>query len=1023
MDCKIKVKDPALANVLGADEFDGFSAFETALPVGTELLVSDRAGHFVVRFRKYSFSGGSLKLLYDSDQGRGEVRPDEIIGRATPDVLRANEDGLDDISRAKLVVLPGDAPPTDIPSQTEAVVYDPEASKIKMEQFESTTGQDVKSEEEGTLDERPSTLAKMALRQAIAESPYRYRYFIVKDSPDYYNDPGIEPTGEVLLVVHSAAYESLQAELGRTPTQEELKEVAVKIQGNTISGEGPIYTLPLEGTTGGGASFFERNHDERVVIYADKYGVSIAEAEQHFRDGYERMAQARERATTAPVEVRVKSVSQGSPVNHPMDTDNFVKKHKLTGVTYSTATNKSKVVGRVYLSGQTPDGTTVEMLTVPKGVIGMYGLDFIWETYINAINPDFLGSIFGTNRRQRGPYMSNGVLMFQGTAIENVDSLAAALSESDWPMLTNKVNPDGVSVMFTDGEFVTVPNTEFIAAHTETDGDLWKHKGKPVPYLANRYLYLNIGTPAPVEVVRTSGEQLQRATAGLFEDPKEYDRVSISTEPEDIAVKVMLPHLFSKAFLGSQSYPRLRKREKIGVKQEGALTISYPVGGRYFGSKSVAKRKIRDVLVAYVGAGVKLPFPSNGDVFAEFDAYIQNKVDAAIKEGIDLETFETQANGLYTHFSNEFVAQLETGILSVKGDTTGNFGEVTLSYWQQQQEGSSFSEYYTDQPVTPTPVARVMRSKERYITLDAFRTLSRSNGTWTEAQEKSYQKQVKDLNEGQEPKDAPIQVTLAYSGPSNVRLDGNGSVASFEQTDTGPQVYTVVGPGSELGRQMLSEGYDVASPDFGTTAALPWFYVPAQAVENERDRFLQSLEPIPVRAIPSTEVYEYAVLTLGKNFAQKLFSSGQAFTFADINSFREDIGKPFSFTKFLPKRDLAVSKNSSEKILEGTKTITLRNSEARYANKSGLVEIEGEVFDFQEIGNMGFEKALAVTVMTQQEFAKAFFGEDKGIDSVFDEGVRAFFEGSGTRRVYTIKKLGATVDPRKRKSKKKPIPC
>jgi hypothetical protein len=264
-------------------------------------------------------------------------------------------------------------------------------------------------------------------------------------------------------------------------------------------------------------------------------------------------------------------------------------------------------------------------------------------------------------------------------------------------------------------------------------------------------------------------------------------------------------------------------------------------------------------------------------------------------------------------------------------------------------------------------------------------------------------------------------VKLAYSGPTGVNFDESTEIDSYQQAQVEEKTYQVVGSDSEIGRQMLSEGFEIASPDFQGTASLPHFYSPSDV--NTEDRLLQSLENQPVRAITPSEEYNYAVMLLGKNFAQKLFSTGQPVTFADIERHRADLGKPFSFTKFLPKRDLAVSKNSSDKILEGTKTITLRNADARYANKSGLVELEGEIFDFQEIGNLDFKQALQATGMTQQEFAKAFLGEDTGIESIFEESVKAFFDGNGSRRVYTITKLGEPIDPRKRKSKKKPIPC
>ena len=1245
--CKLVIKDKSLSNVLGASEFDSYSDFESALPVGTEILVSDNNGHFITKFRKFSFtSDGKLEVLYDSPRGAAPIN--EVLGKVTTSLLNQYASALDISAKTRLVDIPSDTPPT-TPEQQSQPIYDPNLSMVKMEQFESTTGQDVKSEVTGTLDERDSTVAKMSLRQAVANAPNKFRFFVVKDTTDYFNEEGVEATGEVLLTVHAAAYESLKAELGRELTQEELNTVAVRMDGERIVAEGTIYSLPLEGTLNGESQFFERNHQERLEAYADKYGTSIAAAEAHFRAGEERLKSARLRARENPVEVGLQSVSMGSFTNEPLTTDEFVSRNKLSGVSFFKNTLPGKVLGRIYLRATTATGQVIEMLTVPKGVKEMYGAEFVWDTYESGVSPEFISSLFGNNYRPKGPYLKNGVLHVQSRPVGSIDEFVSALGQSDWPLLSNKVGA-GMSTLWDGSAFVEVPNQAFIEAHVETDGNLWTHKGKPVAYPANRYLYLNVSGDKPVERVTSSTENLDKAAQDLFRDPREYDRISVSNAPEDVAIRLMLPQFFSPAFLMSQSYPRLRKRLRFGPKQQGALSISYPVGGRYFGSKAVARRKMMEIVKSYADSGAKMPIQNTGGVFAAFENYINEKITQAQKDGIELGTFEPEVNALYTHFVNEFVAEVESGILFGNlSETHGISPEISPSYWQSQTEATSQSTSYTDLPETPTPIFRALNteltpssvqtsvpssekasenmvqftgdnvtpelpnkiggsgmktlasvvSKDKYrpnlmgvfhdggkmvatdgfelvvltggdpvqsgklidpksgrvidakpvnyeavipehekssveipildllgvfngvstetkskdadyldavdvsfggeiitmkpsgvvkllsvfrangsktitieygsatkavifksdngnfglsmpvflndrssvrliegsieipipstsnktaaggivgnfITLDAYRTLSKANGSWTSAQEEEYQEHIAAPN-----KVVNKKVSLAYAGPVNTIIDSEGTVQSFEVQESPVREFTVVGSDSELGRQMLSEGYSVATSE-GKTLYAPYFFTPSPPAQQ--DAFLQSLEDGAIGEVERTPVYEYAENLLGKNFAQRLFSSGQPYTFADIEAFRADLGKPFSFTRLNARKDFAITPRSEAKIVSGDKTLTLRDSNTAYSNRSGLVEIDGEVFDIQELGDLDLKQALGATGMTQQEFAKAFLGDDTGIESIREEGVRAFFDGIGKRRVFTISKLGTPVNPRRRKSKKS-LPC
>jgi len=1359
MQCKIKVTNPSLAKVLGNDEFESFEAFKTAINPGEELLVHDPNGHFIATFQKFSFPGGKLKVHYRDSTGNGQSSIDEILGKATIELLQENSGNLDTLAQARILQLPQDVPPTNRQEQLEAI-YDPSDSSIKFLQFESTTGQDVANDFEGALDGKPSTLAKMELKQKIADAPHLYRYFIVKDNADYFNEEGIEPTGEVLLVVYAEPVTSEQARLGRALTQGELKRYAVKVQGSDN-----IYTLPLESDR-----FFDRNHDERVAIYADKFDVSIEEADRHFIDGAKRMREARMRAANQPVEVRVNSVSQGSyAIGETVSIQQLARKNGLRPETivFRVSTKKSEVTGRVYAEWN--DGSRkFSMLTVPKSIRSMYGTQFIWDTYQEKSLEGlaFLESLFGTNTRQRGPYLKNNVLMFKGQEIRSFDELNTALDAGDWPMLTNKVRA-GISTLYRNGEFITVPNGEFIESHVDADGNFWIHNGIPVPYTANRYLYLKIPDDTVGQRIVTPLHHQGRILGNLFLDPAEYDRISVSDDPRDVAYKLANPVFFTKQFKASESYVRLRKRGRVNIESSplSTTTISYPVGGKYFGSKSVVTRRIPSLLQRYIDAGVPTPFQN----IAEFNAYVNAQVEEATKQGIELGDVGTTFNQMFTHFANQAIADVERKILFGQLGAVGNYADGTLEYWNAQPATASASEYFTNQRRIPLPTLVHRKSDgPALMTIDAYRDITMAMGVWTSANETEYQSLVERLNEGNTSltpfsslPDVPLQknttmqkvqphtfipakapgkkgkyrkatgtgigslvhivdtdelrpartfvqvnpeqfvalsshhlvvvkrtqtddevlqevtenlekslkthkayknlsdeekaqlkarrlglvqdgingalihpsswdiatefsfpdwqvvvpnnvfetsaipvdqflnelssltshpeltdrapvckvsvnghtvyieaesmfsvvsalkangastITLSfnYKNPSatavvvnsdngnfgldmpvfmeveykdglasfefNISINNekayayikelsqpsvgekmfseliNGanneedkqyyadelqkakrvrevklneflsatnipateaasenaireektvkvSYAGFEtvKTEDGETVasapveftveFKVVGPDSEEGRRMLNEGVDIESPHLGTIATIPSFYIHSEdQAGNTKEVFLNSLETVTLKSIPESDIYEYAITHLGRNFAHRLFSTGQTFIRDDIDGFRADIGGDHSFTRYMAKKDFAVSNKSAGLIASGAKTITLRKSEADYLNKSGLLEIDGDVFDVQELGNLTFEQALGLTRMTQQEFVKAFMGEDVGVEAVFDEGVRDFLSGKGTRRVYTIRKLGDPLYPskQKRKSTKKPIPC
>lgn len=1117
MACRLKITNPALKRALGYPEssevsFDTYTAFTSHVKVGTELLVSDKHGDFIARFRGLTFSlSDSLGVSYDSEFGRGTTAIEDVKGHVTDELLRANIQTLNALSRARIIdPVPTTVEVVDDPSDaagnsgtSNTVDYDEDNSKIKIEQYESTTGQDVKSERDGTLDERPSTLAKMVLREAVAQNPNKYEFFIVADSPSYFIEEGASPTGEVLLVVHAAAHKSLTAELGRPLTQTELEQVAVRINNNVISAEGEIYTLPLEGSLQEGAdTFFNRNHDDRVAAYATKYDTTLDEADEHFRAGQRNLRAARSRARTAPVPVKVTSVSMGSTTGEPMSVRDFEDKYDVVDVTFEKNLNRAGVVGRVYLYG-TSNGKPVRMLLVPVNLVDKYGFDNLWakastNPVDNPVDWQFLESIFGTNRRKAGPYVRKGVLMSKGVPITTEEQFREALNDNNWPALSDKVK-EGTSVL-DNGK--TVSNQDFIREHTKTDGGLWTHRGLPVPYAANRYFYIDISQPTKAsERVSDQKDSVARAANALFADPQEYFRIAASQEAPDMAIKAMLPRLFTTQFELSESFKRLVAGQKaINQSNTETYAVNTPVGARYFGSKSVSSRKLKPLLVNYLkgdlfrlravkradqkrGTESTASFPSTGlflpaetrsgldflifynisdeeinriaeelseGLFTAFKNYVDKQVVLEMErlksDGITdvndlgIPTKESLAQTLFTVYANQYVAQTETEIMYGEGDSLFGVSPETLpEYWNSQKEGPSITEALTGTPYTPNTGVRSLQGNKGYMTLDTYRTWSLAAGTWTEEQEAAYQNEVKFASGASLSATSLMGETvikLSYSGPMNTAMRSGAQeedfVPGFVEITEFDQEFTVLIPSKVMGtgsdeeqihRQLLEANAQITL-ERETRLQLTYFVQVREKSTNTVEDELRQLESVQpdVNEFLNTEIYQYAEAVLGKSFASRLFSTGKTLTFADIDGYAAQVGNAnFTFTKYSTPKEFAISPKSAALIAEGKKTLTLRQRGEDYsgANRSGLVEIDGEVFDIQELGEMNLEQALKATRMTAQQFAQAFMGESGSIEDIFIPDVKAFFEGSSKRRVYTIKPVGKpkkTAKPRGKKA-------
>jgi hypothetical protein len=110
-------------------------------------------------------------------------------------------------------------------------------------------------------------------------------------------------------------------------------------------------------------------------------------------------------------------------------------------------------------------------------------------------------------------------------------------------------------------------------------------------------------------------------------------------------------------------------------------------------------------------------------------------------------------------------------------------------------------------------------------------------------------------------------------------------------------------------------------------------------------------------------------------------------------------------------------------ILSGEKSLTLRKRGEDYAgaNNSGLVQLDGRIFDVQEVGELTLVETAKALNVSAQQVAQMFLGEDGSIDSVFDADVKRYFTEDGKRRVFTIRELGK--QQKKKRTTKRTIPC
>lgn len=1089
MSCVLVIKDNDLKRVLGRTPdqevaFDTFQDYLNAIPAGLDFLISESDGHFIGSFRQLAYDNGNIRLLYNSEYGRGSVPISEVLGQVTTDLLTQYQDKLNPLAKARLLPpVPTEFDPA-TPEESidnaggsvtsDTAVYDEENSRLKIEQFESTTGQDVDNDFTGTLNSRPSTLSKVALKNEVANNPGKYKYFIVKDSNAYFNEPGVEPEGEVLLVVYKAAYDRLATELGRPLTQAEMEEVAVKMDGSEMVAEGKIYTLPLEGTSPSRAvegeedQFFQRKHEERVQIYAEKNGVTEDEAEYHFRQGQENMRDLREQATYAPVEVAVRP-SLGFYPNNPMSVAQFEKKYGIEDTQFSINTSKSKVVGRVYLTGSM-DGTSVEMLTVPVSLLEKYGADtlagianrfFTGSASQEEIN--FFASIFGVNRRKAGPYMriENEVaaIMADGHPVTNIEQFNSAMAKNSWPSITNKIRGKeslNQHTILEGSTFKTVSPEEFVREHVTTDGSLWSHRGKPVPYSANRYFYID-----PVPGASAPSLQHDSNSAGeaysinrLFDDVQEFDRLVSSNEPADVERKLTAPRVFSPVFALSQSYKRLRAGLKIIPKlQAGLFSLNIPVGEEYFSNRLEVDMKISDLAKDYTKAqliavrdNLRLNAPwlspslPTGSILAadmsasttdeeieemftpairvalaqQMQGQIQQRVTGTLQllnnegvydiEATGIDSSMTLEDFVYTNAANATVAEIERQLLY--GDTIRIVGTVPdVSTIHTLPAETTFASQFAGEELAPTQTVRSIPLEENVMTLDTYRLYKKLSGTWSNEEESAYQAQLKDPTSKQF---EALSIELAYSGPVNVKMSDGVVSSTGETATTGPIRYRVVLPSSdgELHRQLLLAEAGMSSKS-GDTFYIGNFVMPGEQTMTAEEEIIASL-PLQAGKKPvQTELYDYAVAVLGKNIADKLLVQYKHLTFDDINKYAKFLGDDqFANTRFRTQKDFAISPNTAQAIAEGQKKITLRkraDETVGVVNTGGLVQIDGKVFEMVDMGEMGLKKALEVTGLTQNEFAQQFLGDDtKTIDSIFDPGVKAFFEGAGARRVFMI---------------------
>lgn len=924
--CLILIENDKLSELLGRSSFRTAEDLSNSIPIGQDILYDDpsltkRNRLSIGAVQSFFFIEDALYLDV-SNKGDGYKRYlielNDFIGFASQEELNKNKDRLSDYAASFLIepILPIESPTNEIAIDDK--INKQETSKVKWRQYETTTGQEVLSDELGTLEPDAATLARMAIKDKVSKTPNSYRYFVI----DEVDESG--RSGQGLLVVHGTDYERFKTINERELTKEELIELSVKV-------DGQHYTIPMEGGLDNRDMFFHRQHEERLAIYQRETGKSQEEAEAFYRSGQKRLNDVRRASKDGPVQVGVKSVSQGTFWGEGEAIPDGMRLFKQT---------TGPLAGRVFAI----DSEGVELPTNAEPIAETYPMEIlegiveklmgaekagtvvvnrdtrdVFDDVLSSDEKGFLITLFGISPRSKIYWDSRTNRLKAGkSTINSVETFRILLGDT-WPITSNKVgNPNGQTIDYRNGNYISVSNETYLRSVLSTDGKKWTHNGVEVPYSANKYFLLDLekysrsGFPSANTYTSSALDYLNN----LLNTPELYWEIYKSKSERDMNIKFIFPDLFSQDFIESD------------------------LGKRWIGGESAV----------------------------------------------------INANG------NFQIGGSEMSVLYSIGDGVNS---MNPNFWINIDSGDG-------------PNLMVSTSDVDYVSLDVFRQLSFSMGVWTKEMEVAYQAEQATVLPGGnlDVGSIPESIDLAYDGPANINDTESGmrnSKVSFNKT------FKILVPSRATDSELLviKSMSDSRSGMAGITAFVniskAYFKladVEASNGEESQDDFLSRLDRLPSVSsskFKGLELYGYAESILGANFASRLFANDPAISRETINGYARYVGdERFSFTKVVPPKDFAISSSSIEKIESGVKTLSLRN-ERLDLNKSGLVLINNVMYDVQQIPAFNLDDAKRYLGMDDAGIRMAFSGETSPV--FFADTAIKFFDGTGTAKVFTIKKI------------------
>lgn len=1054
----LKITNPKLAALLGKTEFTSLSALMKAVPIGKEV-VTEFSGDQPILIRlsglRFTSSGQLIMQGTSASGGRYHVDIDRLLevvpkgkarakvldkypGLNTPDVAPAASSREEALSPRNKFINRMDNP-------------DPSVKWIK---YETTTGQDVESDEQNLLKADP----RIELKHQVSQNPGAYQFFIVSTNG-----------GQELAAVQSAQYRAARFKKGSPLTSDEILALAPQ------SDAGPV-TLPMEGSINGGGTFFGRQHDERISIYMRETGATRKEAELFYSQGASRLEAARRRALTSPVEVGVTSVSPG------MWTGNRIPLGEMQSAT-AFVNKEGPLAGRIFIRTQVGD-SEVDIPAVMMQITDAYPeevLDSIAEKFFSAestgtvvvngevrevFSPEltadelaFFETLFGTSHRGRlWVDKRTGSLRVGMARVKDLTTFKSQLANL-WPIATNKMRaPDSVTTDYQNGKFVQMRTADWLHNNLFTEGTPWKMEvdGKvvEVPYSANRYFVLDVPTftaeaapqaaadvtaDATTETVTVNPKQrLADAYNSLAANKASFDTLLTDSSDHARAIKLAFPQAFGRFFTNSFLYNAVVNRKmKVVIGANGRLTIDRLVDNMMAYERSYSADladaiegvvyadmlQIREALdaglepapsvhpavIRFLGSGTDLQ-----EAARNASRFIVTDMVASFKGRLQSDKHE-QAIAFVENMVSDL---LEYGSPVVENRPDGTGAVSTADVWQWPTiVGIDLSKSTGMEHVPTVTLVTAYRSDRRAISPELLRGIYIAANRWTAEMEDAYRKLIAGESTAIP---WPAEVDLVYSGPGKIKMSLSPPANPASMTAVGfDGKFEVLNPSvqadSELLSQMALQSASISLPEdvgnlsvqfIGTKGIGPASNMNVSTGLEVTDTFMQRLADIQDSELTPEAFTEQRhidiVNMLGQSFGIRLLMTNPNVSVEQAREYAKYIGdERFKFTRPASHKSFSITESSARLIADGRKRFSIRGIQIA-ANRPGLVKIGDEFYDIRELPATTLEGLVAHTGLTPALVEQAFTGDGS---ELFSDLATSFFRAGGEARIFRFVRL------------------